>query len=110
MVKNCANWLVQTDLDEVLKTANASILCWPLHDPHVGDSTIPGTFDLGYSPTVVATATATHALPGFGDATVPRRRCRPPASPRWPICSPSSLPVPVTSELTFPLNRSPSVS
>jgi len=34
------------------------------------NSTARGAFNLGYAPTVVASATATRALPGLGDATV----------------------------------------
>jgi nicotinamidase-related amidase len=35
------------------------------------NSSARGAFNLGYAPTVVAAATATRALPGLGDATVP---------------------------------------
>jgi nicotinamidase-related amidase len=71
VVKNYPNSFVQTDLDEVLKTANASNLLLAGFMTHMCvNSTARGAFNLGYSPTVVASATATRALPGLGDATV----------------------------------------
>ena len=72
VVKNYPNSFVQTDLDEVLKTANASNLVLAGFMTHMCvNSTARGAFNLGYAPTVVAAATATRALPGLGDATVP---------------------------------------
>jgi len=71
VVKNYPNSFVQADLDEVLKTANASNLLLAGFMTHMCvNSTARGAFNLGYSPTVVASATATRALPGLGDATV----------------------------------------
>jgi nicotinamidase-related amidase len=71
VVKNYPNSFVHTDLDEVLKTANASNLVLAGFMTHMCvNSTARGAFNLGYSPTVVAAATATRALPGLGDATV----------------------------------------
>ena len=72
VVKNYPNSFVRTDLDEVLKTANSSNLLLAGFMTHMCvNSTARGAFTLGYSPTVVAAATATRALPGLGDATVP---------------------------------------
>ena len=71
VVKNYPNSFVQTDLDEVLKTANASNLVLAGFMTHMCvNSTARGAFNLGYSPTVVASATATRALPGLGDSSV----------------------------------------
>ena len=72
VVKNYPNSFVQTDFDDILKTANASNLLLTGFMTHMCvNSTARGAFNLGYSPTVVAAATATRALPGLGDATVP---------------------------------------
>ncbi len=72
VVKNYPNSFVQTDFEDILKTANASNLVLTGFMTHMCvNSTARGAFNLGYSPTVVAAATATRALPGIGDATVP---------------------------------------
>ena len=72
VVKNYPNSFVQTDFDDILKTANASNVVLAGFMTHMCvNSTARGAFNLGYSPTVVAAATATRALPGLGDATVP---------------------------------------
>jgi nicotinamidase-related amidase len=72
VVKNYPNAFVQTDLDEVLKTANASNLVLAGFMTHMCvNSSARGAFNLGYAPTVVAAATATRALPGLGETTVP---------------------------------------
>ena len=72
MVKNYPNSFVQTDFEDILKTANASNLVLAGFMTHMCvNSTARGAFNLGYAPTVVAAATATRALPGLGDATVP---------------------------------------
>jgi nicotinamidase-related amidase len=72
VVKNYPNSFVQTDLDDVLKTSNASNLILAGFMTHMCvNSTARGAFNLGYAPTVVAAATATRALPGLRDATVP---------------------------------------
>ena len=72
VVKNYPNSFVQTDLDDVLKTANASNLVLAGFMTHMCvNSTARGAFNLGYSPTVVAAATVTRALPGLNDAVVP---------------------------------------
>src|SRR3954453_6297303 len=71
VVKNYPNSFVQTDLDEVLKTSNASNLVLAGFMTHMCvNSTARGAFNLGYAPTVVASATATRALPGLGDEAV----------------------------------------
>jgi nicotinamidase-related amidase len=72
VVKNYPNAFVQTDLDDVLKTANASNLVLAGFMTHMCvNSTSRAAFNVGYAPTVVAAATATRALPGLKDVTVP---------------------------------------
>ncbi|MGP4054449.1 cysteine hydrolase family protein [Mycobacterium sp. 4D054] len=72
VVKNYPNSFVQTDLDERLKAVDASNLVLGGFMTHMCvNSTARGAFNLGYAPTVVANATATRALPGIGDETVP---------------------------------------
>jgi nicotinamidase-related amidase len=72
VVKNYPNAFVQTDLDDVLKTANASNLVLAGFMTHMCvNSTARAAFNVGYAPTVVAAATATRALPGLKDVTVP---------------------------------------
>ena len=71
VVKNYPNSFVQTDLDDVLKTSNASNLVLAGFMTHMCvNSTARGAFNLGYAQTVVEEAKATRALPGLGDATV----------------------------------------
>jgi nicotinamidase-related amidase len=65
IVKQFANAFVQTDLDDRLKAASAHHLVLAGFMTHMCvNSTARGAFNLGYAPTVVATATATRALPG----------------------------------------------
>jgi nicotinamidase-related amidase len=65
IVKNFPNSFVQTDLDQRLKAVGASNLLLVGFMTHMCvNSTARGAFNLGYAPTVVATATATRALPG----------------------------------------------
>lgn len=72
VVKNYPNSFVQTDLDERLKAVDASNLVLAGFMTHMCvNSTARGAFNLGYAPTVVASATATRALPGVGDSAVP---------------------------------------
>jgi len=72
VVKNYPNAFVQTDLDDVLKTANASNLVLAGFMTHMCvNSTARAAFNVGYATTVVAAATATRSLPGLNDATVP---------------------------------------
>jgi nicotinamidase-related amidase len=72
VIKNFPNSFVQTDLDDQLKQIGASNLVLAGFMTHMCvNSTARGAFNLGYSPTVVAAATATRALPGVGGVTVP---------------------------------------
>ena len=65
VVKNYPNSFVATDLDAELKALNAQNLVIAGFMTHMCvNSTARGAFNLGYSPTVVAAATATRALPG----------------------------------------------
>ncbi|WP_422745734.1 cysteine hydrolase family protein [Mycobacterium sp. WMMD1722] len=72
VVKQFPNSFVQTDLDERLRAVGASNLVLAGFMTHMCvNSTARGAFNLGYAPTVVASATATRALPGLGsDETV----------------------------------------
>lgn len=72
VVKNYPNSFVQTDLEDRLKAVNASNLVLAGFMTHMCvNSTARGAFNLGYAPTVVASATATRALPGIGGEPVP---------------------------------------
>jgi nicotinamidase-related amidase len=65
IVKNFPNSFVQTELDGRLKAASARNLLLAGFMTHMCvNSTARGAFNLGYAPTVVASATATRALPG----------------------------------------------
>ncbi|MGH2887284.1 MAG: cysteine hydrolase family protein, partial [Solirubrobacteraceae bacterium] len=65
IVKSFPNSFVQTDLDERLKASGARNLLLVGFMTHMCvNSTARGAFNLGYAPTVVASATATRALPG----------------------------------------------
>jgi nicotinamidase-related amidase len=65
IVKNFPNSFVQTELDDRLKAASARNLLLAGFMTHMCvNSTARGAFNLGYAPTVVASATATRALPG----------------------------------------------
>jgi len=65
IVKNFPNSFVQTELDDRLKAASARNLLLAGFMTHICvNSTARGAFNLGYAPTVVASATATRALPG----------------------------------------------
>jgi nicotinamidase-related amidase len=71
VVKNYPNSFVQTDLDDVLKTSNASNLVLAGFMTHMCvNSTARGAFNLGYAPTVVAAGKANRVLPGVGDVAV----------------------------------------
>lgn len=64
ITKNHPNSFVQTELDELLKQADISNLILAGFMSHMCvNSTARGAFSLGYNPTVVASATATRALP-----------------------------------------------
>ncbi|MGB3356470.1 MAG: isochorismatase family protein [Mycobacterium sp.] len=72
VVKNYPNSFVKTELDGLLKTVDATNLVLAGFMTHMCvNSTARGAFNLGYSPTVVAAATATRALPGMGEDAVP---------------------------------------
>ena len=65
VVKNYPNSFVNTELDGILKSVDASNLVLAGFMTHMCvNSTARGAFNLGYAPTVVAAATATRALPG----------------------------------------------
>jgi len=68
IVKQFPNAFVQTDLDDRLKAASARNLVLAGFMTHMCvNSTARGAFNLGYAPTVVASATATRALPSTPD-------------------------------------------
>lgn len=72
VVKNYPNSFVQTDLDDILKSFDATHLVLAGFMTHMCvNSTARGAFNLGYAPTVVAAATATRTLPGVGGESVP---------------------------------------
>ena len=65
IVKQFPNSFVQTDLDDQLKAIAARNLLLAGFMTHMCvNSTARGAFNLGYAPTVVASATATRSLPG----------------------------------------------
>jgi nicotinamidase-related amidase len=70
VVKNYLNSFVQTELEDRLKSLGAENVVLAGFMTHMCvNSTARGAFNLGYAPTVVASATATRALPGV-DGTV----------------------------------------
>ena len=72
IVKNYPNAFVATDLDTRLREAPGRDLILAGFMTHMCvNSTARGAFNLGYHPTVVASATATRQLPGPGGAAVP---------------------------------------
>ncbi|MDZ4270240.1 MAG: cysteine hydrolase family protein [Mycobacterium sp.] len=72
VVKNYPNSFFKTELDGLLKTVDASNVVLAGFMTHMCvNSTARGAFNLGYSPTVVAGATATRALPGVREDAVP---------------------------------------
>nr|CRL82089.1 nicotinamidase-like amidase [Mycolicibacter nonchromogenicus] len=65
MVKAYPNSFVQTELNDILQKQGATNLTLAGFMTHMCvNSTARGAFNLGYAPTVVASATATRALPG----------------------------------------------
>ncbi len=71
VVKQYPNSFVETDLDERLKAVGASNLVVAGFMTHMCvNSTARAAFNLGYAPTVVASATATRALPGVDGTPV----------------------------------------
>ena len=72
VVKNYPNSFVQTDLDDLLKSFGPAQLVLAGFMTHMCvNSTARGAFNLGYAPTVVASATATRTLPGVAGDPVP---------------------------------------
>lgn len=72
VVKNYPNAFVQTDLQDRLTSLGVQNLVLAGFMTHMCvNSTARGAFNLGYAPTVVATATATRPLPGVGGEPVP---------------------------------------
>lgn len=64
VVKNFPNSFVQTNLDEMLKEAGITDLILTGFMSHMCvNATARGAFSLGYTPTVVASCTATRSLP-----------------------------------------------
>lgn len=71
VVKAYPNAFVQTNLDAQLKAWGVKNVVIAGFMTHMCiNSTARGAFSLGYSPTVVASATATRALPGANGSTV----------------------------------------
>jgi nicotinamidase-related amidase len=65
IVKRFPNSFVQTELDERLRAISAHNLLLAGFMTHMCvNSTARGAFNLGYAPTVIASATATRPLPG----------------------------------------------
>ena len=74
IVKHYPNSFVETDLDARLREAPGRELILAGFMTHMCvNSTARGAFNLGYHPTVVASATATRELPGADGAPVPAR-------------------------------------
>jgi nicotinamidase-related amidase len=72
VVKQYPNSFVETDFDERLKAVGASNLVLTGFMTHMCvNSTARGAFNLGYAPTVVASATATRSLPDANGDAVP---------------------------------------
>jgi nicotinamidase-related amidase len=72
VVKNYPNSFVQTDLDAQLKALGIQNLVLAGFMTHMCiRSTAEGAFNLGYAPTVVASATASRLLPGISGEDVP---------------------------------------
>ena len=70
IVKNFPNAFTATDLDDRLAPGSNLVLAGFMTHMCV-NSTARGAFSLGHHPAVVASATATRALPGADGATVP---------------------------------------
>ncbi|GJE18721.1 cysteine hydrolase family protein [Methylobacterium marchantiae] len=72
IVKNYPNAFVGTDLQKHLDEADIkSVLLAGFMTHMCINSTARGAFNLGFSPTVVASTTATRALPGLDGSVVP---------------------------------------
>lgn len=71
VVKNYPNSFVQTELqDRLISLGKQNLVLAGFMTHMCVNSTARGAFNLGYAPTVVATATATRALPGIGSESV----------------------------------------
>ena len=66
VIKNFPNAFVGTDLHERLTGGPQNLLLAGFMTHMCVNSTARGAFNLGYAPTVVASATATRSLPGIG--------------------------------------------
>jgi nicotinamidase-related amidase len=66
VVKNFPNAFVGTDLQDRLTGGPQNLLLAGFMTHMCVNSTARGAFNLGYAPTVVASATATRSLPGIG--------------------------------------------
>jgi nicotinamidase-related amidase len=72
ITKNYPNAFVHTDLEERLRAAGVTSVVLAGFMTHMCvNSTARGAFNLGFSPTIVAAATATRDLPGADGGTVP---------------------------------------
>jgi nicotinamidase-related amidase len=72
VVKQFPDSFVQTDLDQRLKASGVSNLVLTGFMTHMCvNSTARGAFNLGYAPSVVASATATRSLPGTDGTPLP---------------------------------------
>lgn len=72
ITKHYPNSFVGTNLDEVLKAKGIHNIVLAGFMTHMCiNSTAHGGFNLGYAPTVVASATATRALPGADGSIIP---------------------------------------
>jgi nicotinamidase-related amidase len=71
ITKNYPNAFVHTDLEEQLRAAGVKSVVLAGFMTHMCvNSTARGAFNLGFSPTIVAAATATRDLPGADGGTV----------------------------------------
>ena len=96
IVKNFPNAFTATDLDERLAPGSNLVLAGFMTHMCV-NSTARGAFSLGHHPAVVASATATRALPGTDGSVVPAVHCRRRAWPPSPTSSASWWRSPPTS-------------
>jgi nicotinamidase-related amidase len=72
ITKSYPNAFVHTDLEERLRAAGVTSVVLAGFMTHMCvNSTARGAFNLGFSPTIVAAATATRDLPGADGGTVP---------------------------------------
>jgi nicotinamidase-related amidase len=75
IIKNYPNAFYKTQLDDVLKAQGINKVILAGFMTHMCiNSTAHGAFNLGYSPTVVASATATRALQGVDGKIIPAQQ------------------------------------